>query len=201
MKYERFILPAFILALLAFLFTIALVCLWIFGSIQLSIISLDTFVGVIVALLAIIVTIVLGWQIYNAIDVKQKVGTIEQVKAELQNQTHRMKQMYCNACHSHGYVAAEQAAARLDYIDAFRWLISSLHFSILMDEPINVIPTLNDMERFASMIAPNSKLDKDLFNEMKAEHNVIIHSKSFNLIKDRYNKAYSMFVSKVHAAE
>lgn len=185
------------LSIVAIVLCLLVSALWIFETIPHSIITPDTFIGVIVALLAIIVNIVLGWQIYNAIDIKQKVGTIGQIKAELQQQAHRMEQMYDNACHSHGYVAADQAAARGDFVDAYRWLVSSLQFAILMDEPMNVCQTLNDMERFAKDIPQGSKLDENLFIEMNKEHKTIISSKSYPLIKDRYDASYKLFISKV----
>lgn len=183
-------ISAIILCLLVF-------TLWAFEVIPHSVITAESFIGACVALLGVIVTVAVGWQIYNAIDIKQKVGTIEQVKAELQQQAHRMEQMYDNACHSHGYVAADQAASRGDFVDAFRWLVSSLQFAILMDEPMNVIQTLNDMERFAANIPQGSKLDEILFGEMLKEHETIIRSKSYPLIKDRYDASYKLFMSRV----
>ena len=58
-----------ICAYLALLFSVVTILLWICNVGGFTVVSLDTFVGVIVALLAIIVTFVIGWQIYNAIDI------------------------------------------------------------------------------------------------------------------------------------
>ena len=57
----------FILSLISFVGVLSVWGLWLFGTMKLSIVSLDTFIGVIVALLAIIFTVVIGLQIVNAI--------------------------------------------------------------------------------------------------------------------------------------
>lgn len=51
--------------------------LWIYGSLELSVVSLDTFIGVIVALLAIVFTVIIGFQIVNAIDMREKMSQLE----------------------------------------------------------------------------------------------------------------------------
>ena len=62
----------FILSLISFVGVLSVRGLWVFGSMKLSVVSLDTFIGVIVALLAIIFTVIIGLQIVNAIDVREK---------------------------------------------------------------------------------------------------------------------------------
>ena len=57
--------------------------LWLFGTIQLSIVSLDTFIGVIVALLAIIFTVIVGWQVVNTIEMRDKLANIEKRQNDL----------------------------------------------------------------------------------------------------------------------
>lgn len=185
----------------AILLSLLVLVLWAYEVMPHSVISTESFIGACVTLLGVIVTVAVGWQIFNAIEIKEKVGTIEQVKAELQQQAHRMEQMYDNACHSHGYVAAEQAVLRGDYVDAYRWLVSSLQFSLSMDEPINVIQTLKDMERFAYKIPQQSKLDGHLYKELQKEHERVVRSKSYCLIKDRYDATYKMFMSKVQPVD
>ena len=55
----------FILSLISFVGVLSVWGLWLFGTMKLFIVSLDTFIGVIVALLAIIFTVVIGLQIVN----------------------------------------------------------------------------------------------------------------------------------------
>ena len=192
---------ALCLSIIAILLCSSVFALWAFEVMPHSVITPDSFIGACVALLGVIVTVAVGWQIFNAIEIKGKVRTIEQVKAELHRQEHRMEQMYDNACHSHGYVAAEQAASRGDYVEAYRWLVSSLQFSLFMDEPINVIQTLHDMELFADKIPQRSELDRELYKELQKGHECIVRSKSYSFIKDRYDATFKVFMSKVQLVD
>lgn len=72
-----------ILSIISVVGALSVWLLWAFGSFRLSVLGLDTFIGVIVALLAIIVTIILGWQIVNALEVRGKVEQLEQRQASM----------------------------------------------------------------------------------------------------------------------
>lgn len=63
-----------IVAIVLFLVEIAL---WIFNVISFSVIDAGTFISVSVAILAIIVTIVIGWQVVNILDFKKKQEELE----------------------------------------------------------------------------------------------------------------------------
>lgn len=72
-----------IVSIIALIGTISIWLLWLCDSIKLSIIGLDTLIGVIVALLALIFTIAIGYQIINAIEIKGKMVELEQRQAHL----------------------------------------------------------------------------------------------------------------------
>ena len=67
-----------ILSLLSLVGVLSIFGIWIFGSMKLSVVSLDTFIGVIVALLAIVFTVIVGLQIINAIDVRENMKELQQ---------------------------------------------------------------------------------------------------------------------------
>lgn len=77
----------FILSLKSFVGVSSVCGLWIFGSMKLSVVSLDSFVGVIVALLAIIFTVIIGLQILNAIDVREKMSEFEKRQSDTRDNT------------------------------------------------------------------------------------------------------------------
>ena len=64
-KFEKIAVSAIVLSVASILTVVAMIAMWIWESRKICVVELDSFVGVIVALLAIIVTIVLGWQIFN----------------------------------------------------------------------------------------------------------------------------------------
>lgn len=198
MKSEKKYNISLILSIIAILLSLGIILLWIVNASNLAVVSLDSFVGVIVALLAILVTAVLGWQIYNAIEIKDKMRAIDSLQSALKQQEHRMEQMYCNVCHSHGYVAAYQSATvNNDFVDAYRWLMSSLRYSLLLDEPINVEKVLDEMLEFAKRIPAHSTLDKEIFAELEEDHKVITNTPSFNCISVKFKQTHNIFLSKV----
>ena len=74
---------AIVLSMISIVSCASVWALWLLRSLELTVVSLDTFIGVIVALLAIIVTIVLGWQIINALDLRGKMSELEQYQASM----------------------------------------------------------------------------------------------------------------------
>jgi hypothetical protein len=71
------------MSLISFVGVLSVWGLWIFGSMELSVVSLDTFVGVIVALLAIVFTVIVGLQIVNAIDMREKMSELEKRQMDI----------------------------------------------------------------------------------------------------------------------
>ena len=67
-----------ILSIISIVGVLSICGLWLFGAMKLSVVSLDTFIGVIVALLAIIFTVIIGWQIINTIEIRNWMSQIEQ---------------------------------------------------------------------------------------------------------------------------
>lgn len=198
MKHEKKNNLSLILSIIAVILSLVVIVLWIVNTKNLAVVSLDSFVGIIVALLAILVTTVLGWQIYNAIEIKEKVRAIDSFQSALKQQEHRMEQMYYNACHSHGYVAAYQSASvNNDLVDAYRWLMSSLRYSLLLDEPINIEKVLDEMSEFVKCIPSHSTLDKEIFAEIEEDNKVIVNTTSFNCISITYKQIHNIFLSKV----
>ncbi len=132
---------AFILSLISFVGVLSVWGLWIFGSMELSVVSLDSFVGVIVALLAIIFTVIIGLQIVNAIDVREKMSEFEKRQlAMLDNEKkliendrlHMMEAYNLQAGISEGN--AETYYTRGQYIEAFAFYHTALHYAILADQ-------------------------------------------------------------------
>ena len=69
-----------ILSILALAIASVLAVLLACRNVTLSSISLDSFVGVMVAMIGILVTFAVGWQIINALEIKGKLAEIEKLK-------------------------------------------------------------------------------------------------------------------------
>lgn len=137
--------------------------LWICDSMELSVISLDTFIGVIVALLAIIVTVAIGYQIINAIEVtdeikqlKQRQDIIIENEQKLVENGNKYAKLAYNlqAGISHGN--ATSYYDKNQYIEAFAFYHSSLSFAIRADTP-NLMNRIKHMRAIITLIFVNEK--------------------------------------------
>lgn len=65
-----------IIALVSLIGVISLGTIWMCRDWELCVIGIDTFVGIIVAVLALLFTVVIGYQIINTIEVNRKISDI-----------------------------------------------------------------------------------------------------------------------------
>lgn len=123
-----------ILSIVAIVGVVSVWLLWLCDSIKLSVVSLDTFIGVIVALLALIFTISVGYQIINAIEIKRKMKELEQkqdcIDSNYQNYTKLASNLQAGISGS----AAELYYAKGEFFEAFVFYHSALYFAITADQ-------------------------------------------------------------------
>ena len=131
----------FILSLISFVGVLSVWGLWICESMELSVVSLDSFVGVIVALLAIIFTVIIGLQIVNAIDIREKMSEFEKKQMVMldneqklieNDRLHMMEAYNLQAGISGGN--ADVYCTKGQYIEAFVFYHTALHYAILADQ-------------------------------------------------------------------
>ena len=192
---------ALCLSIAAILLCLLVFALWAFKVIPHSVITPDSFIGACVTLLGVIVTMAVGWQIYNAIEMKEKIAEIDRLQQKQEGQEHRMEQMYCNASCAAGHAMAAVAENRKDYVDAFRWTLVSLKFSLWMDEPMNVSEMLADLQRYQEKIPADSMYPKKFMDEIFEHNQSIRESKVFDIFADRYKKTFAEFMKKVKVDE
>lgn len=72
-----------ILSLAALIGVVVLAVIMACLNISLANVSLDTFIGVMVTMIGILVTFAVGWQIINALEIKSKLAEIEKIKADV----------------------------------------------------------------------------------------------------------------------
>lgn len=177
--------------------SLALIALWCCNAGGLTVVSLDSFVGVIVALLAIVVTLAIAWQIYSSIELKNKIEELNKLKYKLNVQEEESKRQAFRLDSLVFGSLAEVDFNRRDYMSAFCYLMVSLESAMLLDIPQNTETILNKMEYAVSKITSRVSLDVERFGRIKSSNNVISESKHYNMIKERYEKVYNEFISKV----
>ena len=67
--------------------------LLIFCNVSLADVSLDTFIGVMVTLVGILVTLAVVWQMINAVEIKNKLAEMEKLKVEINSQREKIEKI------------------------------------------------------------------------------------------------------------
>ena len=130
MGNNKYIKISFWLSILAIILSLSTILIWFVSVNELTCPNLDSFIGTIVTLLAIIVTFVIGWQIYNAVEIKEKIKIVDSLRLLQEQQEHKTNQMIYNAWHHLSYTSAQMSANDHDYVNAYRLLLNSLSNSI-----------------------------------------------------------------------
>lgn len=149
---------AIILAVVALAGVIIMIALWIAGGMKLSVVSLDTFIGVSVAILSLLFTIVIGWQIVNALEVKnemkalanQQKGLIENEKKLAENDRLHTKEAF-NLQSAICQLTADSNRRQGLYTEAFVFLNISLYYAIMGGTP-NQLNYIKQMKLALSQI-------------------------------------------------
>ena len=79
-KYSRW---AIFLSVIALVASFTLGSIWIFDVKELSVVNSDTFISALIAVLGLLFTILMGWNIYSVIDVRQYRDEMNKTKQEL----------------------------------------------------------------------------------------------------------------------
>lgn len=194
---------AFWLSLISIVMSGAVIALWLFKAKAIAVIQLDTFIGVIVALMALLVTIVLGWQIYNAVEIKEKMISIkslqeeqERLKNEIEQAERNIKKSNVYNAFYHSTMMGLGAGMAQDYLSAFGFLINALALSLQADEPIEMKATMVNLTGAASAINQGATILKIRYNEIIKSDKTIRESKWFKLCHEDYETAYNIFLSK-----
>lgn len=186
-----------ICAYLSLAISVVLMVLWSCNVGGFETVNLDTFVGVIVALLAIIVTLAVAWQIYNAVEMKNKVEELKQLEDRLKVQEKSLEQMEYSNRSGFNRLASLSASVGMQFTHAVRFNLYSLEAELQLKEPKNVDSLLAMMELIVGQITPNTKFSADMYEEVVKTNKQIRSSRNYDLIKSRYEHTYKEFMSKV----
>ena len=197
-KFEKKLNVAIVLSIVAIALSGTMFVLWCCNAGGFSAVSLDTFVGVIVALLAIIVTIAIGWQIFNIYEVRSQLGKIQQLKTELDKQQDAFEEMSIRSAHLHAISLSYIAISQKEYCEAFRYLVEALYLSLKHPSIPNLESILLTMEEDCV----NNIKSGDIVKSEFYDRTILIDKKLrklqvFDCIKRRYEKIYNDYMKKV----
>lgn len=181
--------------------SITLLVLWCYNVGGFTVVSLDSFVGVIVALLAIVVTLAVGWQIYNSIELKNRIKELDSLKEDFLKQQESIEQLSYKSKHHIMQIWGVSALRNEMPIDAFRAFIISLDGTLHQNHPVNVELLLNNMESSVAQIKQGSVCPTK-YHQIITESDVSIrNTNNFDMIERRYNNIYGNFSNKIKVDE
>ena len=194
-----------ILSIISIVGVLSICGLWLFGAMKLSVVSLDTFIGVIVALLAIIFTIIIGWQIINTIEIRNWMSQIEQNQNALAENERRLAendQLHTlEAYNLHAAICQADADSYIEkkqYVEAFTFYHVALCYAILSGTP-NQLNRINKLSQITqSIIAPPIADFKMLARQIKSDSDRIRTTTSYrNCLSEVYEQTMQTFWQKI----
>lgn len=142
----------FIISLIALVISISVCLLWICRSCQLCIIGLDAFVGIIVTVLALLFTVVIGYQIINTLDVNRKISNLIQRQNTIDTNYRNYLKLAQNLQSGISQSTADLYEEKKQYFEAFILYNWSLYYAIEADQP-NQSLRLNQLKDLVSKIS------------------------------------------------
>ena len=179
--------------------------LWLFGTMHISVVSLDTFIGVIVALLAIIFTVVIGWQIINTIEIRSWMNQLEQKQNALVENERRLAendQLHTlEAYNLHAAICqadADSYVEKKQYVEAFTFYHVALCYAILSGTP-NQLNRINKLNLITQcIIAPPIADFQMLVKQIKSDSDRIRATTSYrNCLSEVYEQTMLTFWQKI----
>lgn len=177
-----------ILSLIALVGVIVLAVVMACLNVSLADVSLDTFIGVMVTMIGILVTFAVGWQIINALEIKSKLAEIEKIKADVQSQQIQIQKATarseydCALNRSYTYYKLEE------FVKAFATMLEAIHYYLLLDEYTDLDVLLKNLKAFA-MGAYNQHCH-EADHQLIVEMDTLIHeSPKYPLIREKYEEA------------
>ena len=128
---------SYILSILAVAISVVTLAVILIKVSPYSVIDLGTFMGIMAAFIGICVTLLIGVQIYNAIEIRQKLTEIDELKILLDQTKTELKKAKADIFDSVYTVAAKAAIdsnRSEEAIEAFRYMNQSLQYALDIDD-------------------------------------------------------------------
>ena len=182
-----------ILSILALVIVSILCALFVAKDLSLSELDLDTFVGVMVAMIGILVTFAVGWQIINALEIKGKLAEIEKIKANINEQREQMHELAESTKHESMLIRAQEFYRCGDFINATICSMESLLHCLPLKVPSNIHLVMHTMNNFMQGVnrpaTPEEESEILRLNEaIRNADNYIFISKDYEIIWKEFSK-------------
>ena len=191
---------ALILSVASLVIIVAIIGLWCFKSKEIAVVTLDTYVGVIVALLAIIVTIVLGWQIFNIFELRQKMEEMNALKSQFNEQSEKIKKLSLRVEHGMNLTWGDNEMSNKNYWLATYYYIKSLNYALAMDFTANIPKIKSALESCKGEMnkaKKKRKISPLMMTKIKCADKEIRGYAAYRCMKDFYDDIYKNFIEHI----
>lgn len=182
--------------------------LWIFEAIPHSVVTPDSFIGTCVSVLSIIVTIAIGWQIFNVVEVKntmkelkERLEEVEKLRVEIKRIKDKSEDTKHTTFHLHEITLAMYADKEGLYDLACIHCLSALAECMQMNNPINAKFIIDRFGGCLSSLKGNVRVKPSVNEEILEMDDIIRKSKDFNWIVSDYEELYTNFKQRLTIEE
>lgn len=181
-----------IISILALVAVSILCALFVAKDLSLSELDLDTFVGVMVAMIGILVTFAVGWQIINALEIKGKLAEIEKIKADINEQREQMHELAESTKHESMLIRAQEFYRCGDFINATICSMESLLHCLPLKVPSNIHLVLQTTGAF--MMSVNKFATEEEKNKILRLDEAIREAENYIFIREQYESIWNKFI-------
>lgn len=201
---------AFWFALIALAISILTMVLFFVKVSSNSVVDGLTFIGVIAAFIGISVTLLIGYQIYNAVEIKNRLQKMQQLEAEISDSKSKLTELSNLQEEAIAIIEAKILQAKGDFCNAFVRFHSAIKYSIklpfkregyplLLDELADYMKDINltsfDNCSASSQLITEIELFKDLFAKDIIQ---VKKSPDYPIISYRYEELMDKFDTRLN---
>jgi len=189
-----------ILSILALVISVAVAMLLFFEVEKTPAIDTSSYISIIVTLLGIIVTVVLGWQIYNVIDFKEKVTEIDVLKmklersSQIQEENNNVLQEQIVACAK--FYSGNYADSLVSFMSVLRVILNRTDYSFEINEAEITLETLKKILETTPPIRLYLNCE-----QYTVQHFLIQESNHYKNVRKEYEEFYSELMAKIENDE
>ena len=195
-------------SLTALLLCLIVFGLWIFEAIPHSVVTPDSFIGTCVSVLSIIVTIAIGWQIFNVVEVKntmkelkEKQEEVDKLQADLNLEIKRVREeseeMKHHSLHLHAMTSAMVYAVSNRFDIAFIQCITALAECMKLKDPLNANFILDRVKICLDSLKGPIFVTSSVKQELLTMDQIIRKSKDYPWIETKYEELYLQFMRRL----
>lgn len=182
-----------ILSLTAIVGIVILAILWCCRSMSLTAVSLDTFIGVMAAMIGLLVTFAIGWQIINALDIKSKLSEIEKLKGEITEQRTEINRLVTRSKFDSNVNQSYTMHKLGWHHKAFACTLEAIKYGLVLDDAYEELDVLLANLKVFAVNSQREHCYQSERDMMVAADEAIRKSPKFALFKDKYTDAISEY--------